>query len=123
MKRFKFILCIFTFAIFLSSCKSVNITSADELISGKWQAENPSSVKAFLSFDVPSNNAELKIEDQNGEEVIISGVFAVDKENLYITSDVLCKTYTFGYTAYKDHVILIYNGKELTFEAAKEKEP
>lgn len=123
MKRFPFILCIITFAFLISSCKAVNISPADELVSGRWQAQNPSGITASLSFDVPENTAELSVIDENGEEVNISGVFAADKEYLYITSTSLCKTYTFGYKAYKDRVTLTYNDVELTLYAAKEKEP
>lgn len=123
MKRLSFILCIITFAFLLSSCKAVNLTYADELLHNNWQVENLSGISAELMFDIPSNMAEFTITDQNGEEISISGVFAVDKENLRITSDTLYKTYTFGYTVYKDRLILTYNGEELTLNAANKKEP
>lgn len=123
MKRTATILCIITFAFILCSCKGVNITSADELICGSWQVTNPSGISAELSFDISSNKADFSVTEPNGEEVKIEGVFAVDKENLYITSDTLYKTYKFGYTVYKDRLILSYNGTDLTFNSVKEKEP
>ncbi len=123
MKRFSFILCIITFSVFLSACRTVNITPANELTASLWSVKNTSSVSATLEFDASLNEALLKITDEKGERMSIDGVFAIDKETLYITSDTLCKTYTFGYKVYKDRLILSYNGYDLTFNAVKEKEP
>lgn len=123
MKRFAVILCIITFPFLLSSCKSVKVTSADELVQGVWQITNPSGVSASLSFDIDLNKADFKITDQDGEEYVISGIFAVDKNNLYITSEKLCKTYKFGYKAFNDRLVLEYNGEKLTLDSSKEKEP
>lgn len=123
MKRLSFILCIITFSLSFSACRTVNVTPANELTSSIWRVENPNSVCAILEFDVFTNNAMLKITDEKVESVSIEGVFAADEENLYITSDTLCETYAFGYKVYKDRLILSYNGYDLTFEAVKEKEP
>lgn len=123
MKRFLFILCIITFSIILCSCQAVKMTAADELVSTCWFVENPSTVSSQLSFDITNNKATLKITDQNGEEVSISGVYAVDNKKLYITSESLARTYSFGYTVFKDRLLLTYNDTELTFFAEKEKEP
>lgn len=123
MKRLSFILCIITFSLSFSACRTVNVTPANELTSSIWCVENPNSVCAILEFDVFTNNAMLKITDEKGESVSIEGVFAADEENLYITSNALCETYAFGYKVYKDRLILSYNGYDLTFEAVKEKEP
>lgn len=123
MKRLAFILCIITFLLNLSACKVVNLNSADELVNGSWQVTNTNGVSAELSFDVPQNEADFTISDENGEKSTIQGVFAVDSENLFITSTELCKTYKFGYEVYKDRVILSYNGIDLTLNSSKEKEP
>ena len=123
MRRFAFILCIITFACVFSACKDVNITSADELTAYRWCVLNQSGVSATLAFDKASGTAYMKITDQNGEEAQIKGVFAVDKNNFYITSEDLSKNYTFGYKVFKDRVLLTYNGITLEFRAEKEKEP
>lgn len=122
MRSFKLILCIITCSFLLCSCKAVTVTSADELLKNSWVAENKSLLKAELSFNIRENSAKLTIEDQNGEEFSVNGVFAVDSKNLYITSSKLAKTYEFSYKVYKDRLLLTYNGSELTFYA-KEKEP
>ena len=123
MKRLSFILCIITFSFFLSSCKTVNITSANELTASFWSVNNPNSLSATLDFDIEISKAQLIITDEKGKSYTINGVYAIDSENLYITSDTLYKTYSFGYKVYKDRLILTYNGFDLTFEAVKEKEP
>ncbi|MBQ8572783.1 MAG: hypothetical protein IJ451_04900 [Ruminococcus sp.] len=123
MKRLSFILCIITFALIFTSCKSVNLTSADELLSKTWHVTNQSGICGELKFDVDSSEAELIIKDSQGIIASVCGVFAVDKDNFYITSTTLCKTYTFGYKVYKDRVVLSHNDYELTFTAINEKEP
>lgn len=123
MKRTALILCIITFAFILCSCKAVKINTADELTGTSWEAVNLNGVSAKLSFDIKSCEADFSVTDTNGEKSAINGVFAIDKNNLYITSSTLCKTYKFGYKVYKDRVILTYNGVDLTFNAVKEIEP
>lgn len=123
MKRLSFILCIITFSFFLSSCRTVNITSANELTASFWSVNNPNSLSATLDFDTEISKAQLIINDEKGKTYTINGVYAIDSENLYITSDTLYKTYSFGYKVYKDRLILTYNGFDLTFVAEKEKEP
>lgn len=123
MKRFPLILCIITFSVLLSACRAVNVNCADELVHSTWYVENENTMKATLSFDIDSGSADFIITDQNKSKTEICGYFAVDKENLYITSEKLKKTYTFGYKVYKDRLILNYNGTPLTFTAEKEKEP
>ncbi len=123
MKRLSFILCTITFALVFCSCKSVNLTSADELISKSWQVTNQSGISGELQFDIAFSEAKLIIKDEEGSIALIDGTFAVDKDNLYITSTTLCKTYRFSYKVYKDRVVLSYNGCELIFTAVKEKEP
>ncbi len=123
MKRLSFILCIITFSFFLSSCRTVNITSANELTASFWSVNNPNSMSATLDFDTEISKAQLIITDEKGKSYSINGVYAIDSENLYITSDTLYKTYSFGYKVYKDRLILTYNGFDITFEAEKEKEP
>ncbi len=123
MKRFSFILCIITFSLLLGACKTVNVNSADELLHSSWYVENENSMKAKLSFDIKAYTANLLITSQNGDITQICGVFAVDKDNLYITSLSQKNTYIFGYTVYKDRLILNYEGIPLTFYAEKEKEP
>lgn len=123
MKRLSFILCIITFSFFISSCRTVSVTSANELTSSSWFVKNPNSLCATLGFDTKASEANLIITDEKGNIYSIDGVYAIDSENLYITSDTLYKTYTFGYKVYKDHLVLTYNGFELTFKSEKEKEP
>lgn len=123
MKRLSFILCIITFSVFLSACRTVSVTPANELTASEWRVENPASVSATLRFDTIKNKAFFKITDEKGESYTINGAFAADKEKLYITADSLAKTYDFGYKVYKDRLVLTYNGCELTFYAEKEKEP
>lgn len=123
MKRLCFILCIITFALILSSCRAINITSADELLCKSWQVSNESGISGELTFDIPSGNAELIIKNTEKTIATINGMYAVDSEKLYITSDTLCKTYSFSYKVFKDRVVIGYNGVELTFFAENEKEP
>lgn len=123
MKRLTLILCIITFSIILGACRSVNLSSASEVTSLCWKAENLNFVSATLEFETQLNKAILKISDEEGKSTIIEGTFAIDKDTLYITSDDLYKTYSFGYKVFKDRLLLTYNGCELTFSAIKEKEP
>ncbi len=123
MKRFPLILCIITFSLLLSACRAVNVNCADELLHSTWYVENENAMKATLNFDIDSGNVDFIITDQNKSIIEICGCFAVDKDNLYITSVTLKKTYVFGYKVYKDRLILNYNGIPLTFSAVKEKEP
>lgn len=123
MKRLLFILCIITFSACLSACRTVSLTPANELTASSWSVVNPNSVSALLEFNTDESKAKLKITDEKGESYSIIGVFAIDNTNLYITSDTLCKTYSFRYKVYKDRLILTYNGYDLTLNAEKEKEP
>lgn len=123
MKRLSFILCIITFSVFLSACRTVNLTSANELTASNWSVKNRNSICAYLRFDNASNKAKFQITDEKGESYNINGVYAIDSEILYITSDELCRTYSFGYKVYKDRLTLTYNGYDLTLKAEKEKEP
>ncbi|MBR3988707.1 MAG: hypothetical protein IKK10_05325 [Clostridia bacterium] len=123
MKRYPFILCIITFSMILGACEVVNVNSADELLHCTWYVENENSMKARLSFETKTDTARFIITDQNNTTTEIHGVFAVDKDNLYITSSSQKNTYVFGYNVYKDRLILSYNNTTLTFKADKEKEP
>ena len=67
-----FILCIITFSAALGGCRTVNVTSADELVNNSWYVKNPSEVEARLCFDVESSTADFTITDQNKNVSTIS---------------------------------------------------
>ncbi len=119
MKRTIIMLYIITFSFVLCSCESVKLTSADELVGTSWYIKNENSICAELFFDTTENKATMIITDQNEEKTYINGVYAIDKEKLYITSDTLFKTYSFDYWVFKDKLILSYKGEKLAFETAK----
>ncbi len=123
MKRLYFILCIITFSFLLCSCRTVCLTAADELVSACWTVENPGGISAELSFNIDNSRACLKITDKSGEAAEIEGVYAIDGDSLYISSDTLSEVYSFKYKAFKDRLVLIYEQTELTLNAENKKEP
>ena len=123
MKRYILILCIITFLLVSEGCNMVTVNSADEVVMGSWIATTANNTEATLNFDVDTNVAFLKIKPQSGKEKLIDGVFAIDSEQLYISTEQLKETFVFGYKIYADRLILEYNGVELTFISENEKEP
>ena len=125
MKRLLFILCIITSSMVFSSCKTTIETSADIVICNSWSVSTPAGISAELNFDKPSCHANFSLQDSDGSKYVIKGIFAIDSENLYITSADFAKTYKFGYKAYNDSLKLEYNGTVLTFNngSDKNKEP
>ncbi len=119
MKRILFILCIITSSFILTSCKTAIITSADRAVSSSWTVSTPAGLSAELSFDKKSCLASLLIIDENDNMSVIEGVFAIDSQNIYITSAEFGKTYCFGYKAYSDRLELEYDDTVLVFNAAE----
>lgn len=119
MKRLSVILYTITLALLLCACKPLTATSADELVTSLWSTETSAGLTVKLTFDVAESEAELTLIDEENTAYVISGVYAVDGENLYITSQALAKTYKFGYKVYTDRVVLSYNGNEITLTAEK----
>lgn len=115
MKRILFILCIITSSLIFTSCKTVILTSADQVVSSSWSVTNPAGVSAKLSFDVELYSSCLEISDTAGNRSVIKGTFAIDPQNLYITSSNFGRTYCFGYKVYTDRLELKYNNTVLTF--------
>lgn len=119
MKRLSVILYTITLALLLCACKAVSTTSADELVTSAWSTETPAGLTVKLTFDIIESEARLTLTDEENSAHVVSGVYAVDGENLYITSQALAKTYKFGYKVYIDRVILSYNGNKITLIAEK----
>lgn len=72
-------------------------------------------------LDFLEDIASFKVYDSKEKLLTcISGVFAIDGKNLYITDSHLCKTYIFGYKVYSDRAELEYSGETLTFYPASE---
>lgn len=117
MKRILFILCIITSSFVLTSCKTVIITSADRVVSSSWSVSTQAGISAELSFDKKTYMASLLITDENENRSVIEGVFAIDSQNIYITSADFGKTYCFGYKAYNDRLELEYDDTVLVFNA------
>lgn len=111
MKRFiLFMLALFVLFSF-SACRQVVVTSADELTSKCWCAENLSGMNAHLAFD--ENTATLTITGE--EKFTLQGHLAVDSERFYITSAENFRTYTFSYTVFYDKLKVSYKDSELIF--------
>lgn len=111
-------LCVFLLIILslfsLTGCKTVAVTSADELTFFSWQAQTKSQMSAMLVFS--GNQARFTVYDCDKKVLsCIEGAFAVDENNLYITDCDLYKTYTFGYKMYGDRAEIKYLGETLDF--------
>ena len=108
MKRILFILCIITSFFIFTSCKSVNLSFAEQVTGSFWSVTNPAGVSAELCFDIEDYYASLEITDTIGNHSVIKGTFAIDRYNIYITSAEFGKTYCFGYNVYSDRLELEY---------------
>ena len=103
---------------FFSACQKVTTSSADELTSRSWVCENVSGVCGKLSFE--GSYATLIITvPQDNEGYKIEGVYAVDGDKLYITSEALSKTFEFSYDVYKDRVYISYEENTLEFRVSE----
>lgn len=111
MKRFILIIISALVSLSFSACRKVIVTSADELTSKCWCAENLSGMNAHLLFE--ENTVTLTITGE--EEVALSGHLSVDSERFYITSAKDFRTYTFSYKVFYDKLKVAYNDSELIF--------
>ena len=117
MRVSRIILFIFTLALIMSGCRSINVSPYDEMIYSHWCVSNQSKVTAELYFDTENHIAHLKIQHNESLLSDISGTFAVDNKSLYIFSEDLMQEFSFDYTVYADRLELEYKGNIITFYA------
>ncbi len=112
MKRSVFIIIALFFCITLTACKSVIVTSADELTSRNWQTETLSGMKGSLTF---SGDTATLIVTSSQDEATLSGHLSIDSKNFYITSMEFFRTYTFSYSVFHNRAEITYGGDTLIF--------
>lgn len=114
VKRILVLSMLFLCVLNLFGCRQQIVTNADELTSRNWKIRNPSGIEAFLKFE--DDRAVFIIRDAaENKEAVIEGALATDEEKFYITSEIFCKTFVFGYRAFRDRAEIIYNGETLVF--------
>lgn len=112
MKRPVLIIFALFFCITLTACKSVIVTSADELTCRNWQTETLSGMKGSLTFS--GDTATLTITSSQ-DEATLSGHLSIDSKNFYITSSEFFRTYTFSYSVFRNRAEIKYGGDTLVF--------
>lgn len=119
VKRIFVLSMIFLCILTLFGCRKQIVTNADELTSRNWKIQNPSGIEALLKFE--DDRAVFIIRDATeNKEAVIEGALATDAEKFYITSEIFCKTFEFGYRAFRDRAEIIYNGETLVFSPVEE---
>ena len=102
----------FLLTFLLCSCENTITTYADELTSCSWSAtlEN----EAELALDFTDDNATLKADFPDGEELCLSG-FCELYDSTFVIHDTKTKyQYKFDYIVHFDRVELIYDNNTVS---------
>lgn len=113
MKRSFMLLFSVILTFTLSSCRTVMVTSADELVSHSWVGHTENGMVCTIDFE--ADTVTMTLSSTADEVRTIKGALSVDDSRFYLTSNETFKTYSFSYKVFADRAEITYRSNPVTF--------